>query len=178
MSNRINFTKRGLNAIKPPDKGRDTYYDTMTRGLMLLVTSKGSKSFYVYRRVQGRPTKIKIGNFPDLTVEQARKAAEKTNGQIAQNATAHQLRNSKRGEWTLGQLYEHWFDNYSKPRKRTWRIDESRWRIGSDRRTERTGFPLVLYWRRKRLAGCSGLVVYPKERHLLTGCITSRVNQQ
>ena len=40
---------------------------------------KGSRSFQVYRSVKGRPERITLGKFPDLTVEQARALAGEIN---------------------------------------------------------------------------------------------------
>ena len=34
-----------------------------------------TKTFFLYKRVNGRPDKIKLGRFPDITIEQARKSA-------------------------------------------------------------------------------------------------------
>ncbi len=73
VANRINFTKKALEKLPSPEKGgRDTYYDEKTSGLALRVTSTGTKTFMVYRRVQGRAERVTLGRFPSMTVEQAR----------------------------------------------------------------------------------------------------------
>ncbi len=50
-------------------------YDTKKDGLMIRVTHAGTRTFAVYRRVNGVPKRIKIGTYPDMTIEQARKRA-------------------------------------------------------------------------------------------------------
>lgn len=57
--------------------------DTELRGFGVRVTSQGSKSFIVEKRVKGRVSRFTLGHYPDLTVEQARKQAQKLLGQIA-----------------------------------------------------------------------------------------------
>lgn len=79
----FNFTKRTIEALRPPKRQRALYRDTDTRGLGLLVQPSGHRSFIWYRKVQGRPTWRTIGFFPELSIEQARKAAAEYNAGIA-----------------------------------------------------------------------------------------------
>ena len=80
----FSFTKPLLDALPPAAAGkRDYYNDTKVRGLQIMVTDKGSKSFAVYRRIKGRPTRYTLGSFPDLTPELARRKAEAVLGRIA-----------------------------------------------------------------------------------------------
>ena len=54
--NKINFTKRTIEALTPPEKGKRTYYyDSKTRGLGIAITDKGTKTFIVYRKIDGKP---------------------------------------------------------------------------------------------------------------------------
>lgn len=78
------FTKPRLEALPPAAPGkRDYYWDTRVRGLQVMVTDRGAKSFAVYRRIAGRPTRYTLGPFPDLTPELARNNAETALGRIA-----------------------------------------------------------------------------------------------
>ncbi|MCE8042419.1 integrase family protein [Halomonas daqingensis] len=79
----MNFTKRAIEQIQPPESGRDTYRDDKTPALELRVTQAGTKTFAVRRRVNGKPRRYTIGRFPDVTVEQARKKAAEMLGEIA-----------------------------------------------------------------------------------------------
>jgi hypothetical protein len=40
--------------------------------LILPVTSTGAKSFYHYDRANGKPTRMMLDRFPEMTVSQAR----------------------------------------------------------------------------------------------------------
>ena len=56
--------------------GRDTIiFDAGSDGFGVRVTPAGTKIFIAQARVAGRPRRVAIGRFPDLTVAGARKAA-------------------------------------------------------------------------------------------------------
>ena len=82
LPRKIKFTVAALAGIKTPPDGRVTIYDAKQPGLAFTVTDKGTKSFYVIRRIHGRPTRLRIGG-AEMTVDQARTAAAKMQGDIA-----------------------------------------------------------------------------------------------
>ncbi|MBA3661558.1 MAG: integrase arm-type DNA-binding domain-containing protein [Gammaproteobacteria bacterium] len=59
------------------------YYDTVLKGFGVRATSGGSKAFFVEKSVSRKLRRITIGRYPELTVEQARKEAQKLLGKIA-----------------------------------------------------------------------------------------------
>jgi integrase len=59
------------------------YYDNVLKGFGVRVTSGGSKAFFVEKLVNRKLRRITLGRYPALTVEQARKQAQKLLGQIA-----------------------------------------------------------------------------------------------
>lgn len=125
---RMNFTKRSLLALGPAPAGkRDYYYDTNpeSRGLCLAVTDRGAKTFCLYRKLQGVPTRVFVGAFPDLTVEQARNTAKVLLGEIAQGKNPHQDRQAERGEVTLKTFFKEYLDRHAVPYKKTWQEDEA-----------------------------------------------------
>jgi len=116
---KLNFTKPALDKIGAAPEGKRAYYRDhggakSVRGLVLAVTEAGAKSFQVYRWIAGRPERITIGRFPDLSIEQARAKAEGIIGDIAQKKRPEELRQSRRGEWTLAELLD---DFLAKKRK-------------------------------------------------------------
>lgn len=81
-SNKLKFTKKDLDDLPLPAKGkRATYHDhghkRSVNGLQLRVTSNGTKTFYVFQRVNGKPERIKVGEhpYPTTTIAQARQEA-------------------------------------------------------------------------------------------------------
>jgi integrase len=129
MANRINFTKATIEALPPaPPNKQTTYYDQRTPGLIVLVTPAGAKTFYVYRKVKGTPERIKIGRWPELSIEQIRKRAEEIIGQIATGRDPMAERRQLRNDPTLGELFGWYLEHHAKVRKLTWKEDVERFK--------------------------------------------------
>ena len=74
-----NFTVKMLDSLPNASPGqRDTYHDDKVRGLSLRVTDKGIKSFFTRKRINGIPKMNTYGQYPDMTIDQARDLARKT----------------------------------------------------------------------------------------------------
>ena len=119
------LTKRTIDAIAPPDgNDRIVIHDTEVKGFLIRI-SRGSRTFYLYRWIGGRPQRIKLGGYPDLTPEAARKLAEKSNGEVAQGkdlaAERRGRRRPDRTDQTLGELVVHTLEQHWKPNCRTWK---------------------------------------------------------
>lgn len=103
---RINKTL--VDSVPIPTDKQAFYRDDLLKGFALRVTPKGAKSFVVEVRVGGKPRRQTIGQYgPLLTVEQARKKAQRYLGQVADGLDpvaeerAEQARNV-----TLGEAFE------------------------------------------------------------------------
>lgn len=126
--NRFNFTKKRLAALPAPPKGKRAYYrDDSTRGLVLCINPSGTKTFQVYRKVKGRPERITLGKFPDLTIEQARGKASEINSEIANGQNPNEERRKKRLEKTVEGLFNYYLENHAKVHKKTWQEDLSQY---------------------------------------------------
>ncbi len=122
--NKINFTKRTLEDLPFPEKGkRSYYYDTKIRGLGIAITGTGAKTFIVYRKIDGKPERVTLGKFPDLSIENARKMAEEVNSKIAQGKNPNEQKRNIQQEITLGKLFDKYMNEYAKNHKRTWKGD-------------------------------------------------------
>jgi integrase len=124
------FTEARIRDI-PAAEGNKTFYaDTKARSLKLCVYPSGAKSFLLYRRVQGRPERVFIGQWPGVTVEQARKIADRMNGQIADGKNPAEERRQHRLEGSFGNLFERYVELHAKPHKgpRSVREDEGNYR--------------------------------------------------
>jgi integrase len=81
---KVNFTKAEIERVPPAPAGkRDYYNDTKVRGLQLMVTDTGAKSYYLYMRNAGRPHRHRLGAHPALTPELARMKATVARGRAA-----------------------------------------------------------------------------------------------
>jgi len=120
---RIRFTKAALERLPIPATGRVYTYDAATPSLAVCVTATGHRAFYLYKRVGGRPERIHIGKFPDLTVEQARKKADELKGDIARGVNPADRKCTARGMMTFGELFDAYLER-AKLHKRTWGEDQ------------------------------------------------------
>jgi integrase len=110
----MNFTKASLMALAVPTKGMITVCDTKEKGLSLYVTATGHKSFFIQKRIQGKIKRIVLGYFPDMTVELARKAAQKIKGQLAEGKNPLKEKEKLAAEKTFGEAYEMYMDRHVK----------------------------------------------------------------
>lgn len=109
MTEKFNFTKQAIERLESPPKGKAKWFhDTKSRGLAVRVTDTGSKTFYSHRWAAGRNQQKKLGPFPDMTIDQARRLADEINAIIARGEDPSAVRKNTRGEWTFGELFE-WF---------------------------------------------------------------------
>jgi len=125
MANAINFTKATLESLPLPPKGKRKYYqDTQVKGLTISVLPSNSKSFYVYKKISGKPEYIFLGSFPDLSIDNARKTARIKLGQIAEGKNPQEELRQARNEMTLGDLFNEYMSRHSRLHKKSWIYDE------------------------------------------------------
>jgi integrase len=119
------LTKRTIDAIPAPaGEERVVIHDSEVKGFSIRI-SRGARVFYLYRWIGGRPQRIRLGAYPELTPEAARKLAEKGNGEAAEGkdlaADRRRRRQPNRTDPTLGELLEHAVEQHWKPTARTWK---------------------------------------------------------
>lgn len=126
---RLKFTKAGLVKLPVPKTGRTWFYDTGQAGLTVCVSSAGSLTFYLYRWVQGKPERVRLGAFPDLSVENARDLAKSLIGDIAQGKDPMAERRRAREVPTLKEAFRVWWDAYAKEHRKSWQADERQFNL-------------------------------------------------
>lgn len=125
----MKLTKRSVEAAEY-EGGTDYRWDARLPGFGLRVYPSGRKSFVATYRVKNRKRIMVLGKFGVLTVDEARKRAQrvladategKDTAQEKQDAFAHAQKASTVAE--LGQLY---LERHSKPNKKSWKEDARR----------------------------------------------------
>lgn len=138
-SEKINFTKASLAAIVPPATGRTYLRDAQARFLIIDIQSSGSKTFQVYRKVNGVPKRIALGKFnsvlsesrdfpagtdplalignaPELNVRMARKLADAVNASLDKGMNpaqhAREVRQRHNNELTLRQAFDRYYSDH------------------------------------------------------------------
>ncbi len=124
MIKAINFTKAEINKLPTPNKGLFYYKDIKEKGLSLYITTNGVITFFVRKRINGKDKRIIIGNFPEISVENARKQALIIKSEVAQGINPNQQKNNLKQEMTFGDLFAEYMERYSKKTKRSWKYDE------------------------------------------------------
>lgn len=101
MPTRIRLTKTAIESLKPSSK-RATYYDTQIQKLALLVSPAGLKTFHIIRWTDGKMVWLKLGTFPEMTVEQARAEAQKALGEFATGSNPAEVKKARLAANTVG----------------------------------------------------------------------------
>ncbi len=120
----FNFTKKAIDALPHPGKGFETYRDTAERGLSLYITAAGAITFYIRKRINGRDERVIIGQYPDITIEQARAKAVAIRAQVAQGQDPIADKRRLRTDLTFAEMFAEYMERYSKKQKRSWQYDE------------------------------------------------------
>ncbi|HAF55591.1 MAG TPA: recombinase XerD [Thauera sp.] len=124
----LKFSKTALQALALPEPGkRLTIYDTETPKLALRATAAGTKTFYVVKRAGASMAWVKLGTFPEMPVEQARKAAALALGEFASGANPAAARRAFKAEPTLSEFFTEYGTRHGE-KKRAWAADVQRFR--------------------------------------------------
>jgi len=127
MTTKLQFTMARCAKLEcPPGRDRIYYRDTQTAGLCLCVTAKGARIWYGYRWFDGKPVRVRIGRFPAVPLDTARKLVDKMNVSIAEGVDPRAARRACLHEPTLYDLWQH-FAEYGKNHKKTYGTDERQW---------------------------------------------------
>jgi hypothetical protein len=97
-------------------------------GLKCLSGKTGNKRFLLRYKFNGRKCSITIGRFPDIDINQARKVARKYKGLIADGIDPKAQRDNQVDHPTVKSFFYDTYLPLAKRRKKTWGIDEKRFR--------------------------------------------------
>lgn len=125
MERVFSFTKTSIERIPIPEK-RIRYRDEKTPSLYLDVSPTKAKVFYWVRWIDRKMEFVRIGSFPALQPEDARKRAENLNTQAALGLNPAKEKRKKREAVTFGELFKAWLDDAKNRDKKTWDEDERR----------------------------------------------------
>jgi len=104
---KLKFTKTALSSLVPPEQGkRLAVYDTEVPKLAMRITAAGARTFYVVKRAGASIAWVKLGSFPEMTIEQARVEAQKILGEFAAGANPATARRAIREEPSFTEVFE------------------------------------------------------------------------
>lgn len=117
---RMNFTKRSLDALEAPATSKQIYYfDTQVRGLCISVAKGGNKAFVLRRKIDGRSERIWLGHYPDMSIEQARKAAYEKNAEISGGVNPGEIRREKKKDLSLESIFCEYIERHAEKKRKT-----------------------------------------------------------
>ena len=103
---RVRLVNAVIDQIRPPAKGEAVVYDGTQKWLALRVRPSGVKAFYMIRKFRGRTIKFKLGDYPSMTIEQARQATRDAVQMCDQGIDPANTRRAQRGDSQIGSRLE------------------------------------------------------------------------
>lgn len=114
----------------PPGKRKERIFDDKLPGFMMEVWPSGTITFYLrYRDQRGRSREIRLGRLGEVTVDQARKHAEKLKAESRLGGDPAAERDRLKAVPTFSAFIEGRYLPYAKERLRSFRDHESFYRV-------------------------------------------------
>lgn len=128
LTDRINLTDKFLEKKKPPASGRVEIWDKGFRGSFgVRVTDKGTKTFQLMYRFDGNLRRKTLGQYPVISLADARDAAEKIvrsakkgiDPELAEDEAAAERKRQQAN--TFGAVVDQFIELYAKPKNKSWK---------------------------------------------------------
>ncbi|MDH3742353.1 MAG: integrase arm-type DNA-binding domain-containing protein [Hyphomicrobiales bacterium] len=123
---RKKFSDTSIARLKPPAEGRAEYWDEEVPGFGLRVTARGTKTWQLMYRKDGRKRRLTLGNYPALSLKLARKAATDAQDAIERGRDPASERSALTGgPMTFEGFARAYLERYAKRHKKTWPADRA-----------------------------------------------------
>lgn len=120
------FSDASIARLKPPAEGRAEYWDEEVPGFGLRVTARGTKTWQLMYRKDGRKRRLTLGNYPALSLMLARKAATDAQSALARGQDPASERSALTGgPMTFEGFARAYLERYAKRRKKSWAADQA-----------------------------------------------------
>jgi integrase len=127
---RFRFTHAVLEALPPHDPDSASremeYSDDEIVGLRLMVSKTGRKFFYLRFVLDGRKGAVRIGEFPSVSLKEARTRAHEHKAKVARGEDPRVELDARAGMPTVAEFFAKDFLPWAREHKRSWRDDELR----------------------------------------------------
>jgi integrase len=122
------LTKRAIDSFtfNPDVPGKDIRWDADISGLGVRLYPSGKKSFVLSYRQNGTKRLYTIGQYGQITLEQARDLAKKRLGEVADGKDPVITRRDsrKKNEWTVQKAHSEFMERYAKVYNKHWKETE------------------------------------------------------
>ena len=121
------MTKKTITAIELPYCGRTVVRDTEVRGLSLIVYPSSKRTWhFFYRTIDREQRNAKLGTYPALSVDDARKLAQQCAADVSRGKDPAAAKKEKAGQKTVAQLADHFVEHHVKRKLKPSTQDEYR----------------------------------------------------
>jgi len=122
------LTKRAVDAAEATGSGWSWFGDDEVPGFGLIVYPSGTKTFSLrYRTRSGRQRMMKLGQYGELTVQEARDMARKEKVRVLEGEDPRAEREREAVEVrTVNALLDAWLEDYAKAHRKRWEDDARR----------------------------------------------------
>ena len=125
---KINFTIKAIEALEAEEK-RYRIGSKKINSLIITVMPTGTKTFSIYKKINGKTENIKIARFKELSLEQVHNEANRLLSEIALGSNPQDIKRKQRSEI----IFKHFFDAYMKehaiPNKKTYANDQKMYNL-------------------------------------------------
>jgi integrase len=112
----MKLTDKNIKGLKPRERRYDVT-DSDRRGLMLRVQPTGTKTFFYRYHINGRQFRVKLGNYPVMTLHMAREAYQVLANRVRRGTNVAVDIHQEQSE-TVALLAEQWLRQIKRQRKR------------------------------------------------------------
>jgi integrase len=120
--NKRRLSEAFIQTVRPDPDRAIVYWDTLQRGLALLVQPSGHRAWKCVYSIHGRGSRwYHLGDARAISLTDARKLAGKTMYQVAQGEDPHADRLALRGRGSFEQVAQRYLKEYARKRNKSWR---------------------------------------------------------
>lgn len=135
---------RSVAALKPPKSGQVDYWDTKTPGFGIRVSVGGTKSWMLmYRDAMKSKKRLRLGEWPEMGLADARQAAKSYGGQVADGGNPAADKAAAKAEPTFGEFAAVYLERHARVNKKPRSVHEDILMLNAD---------LLPHWRNHKLS--------------------------
>lgn len=120
---RLHFTDRAVRSLST-DRIQQDWWDTSFPAFGVRVARTGRRTFFVRYRAAGRQRRVKLGDYPAVSLATARTRARQVLGELATGHDPAAGRELQKQGPTFTELAAEYLERHAKVHKRKWRQDE------------------------------------------------------
>lgn len=111
------LNKRLIEGIQATSKLQE-FSDDKVRGLSLLVTPKGAKTYYAVRKFKGKVERTKVGRFPETSLKVARQRVGRIQSQYDDGVSPLEAKKKDRMDIDLNAFFEIYYRDHCRQRNK------------------------------------------------------------